>query len=517
MIVSRARFPIRRSVTRFGTGAALAALVSTATAGRGPLRALDAGTACEQLTTLSMPDVAITAATAVPAGTFTEAGRPLAVPAFCRVVALATPSADSRITIEVWLPPSGAWNGKLLGTDNGGFSGAIDYADMAAAVTRGYAAVGTDTGHSGDQLDFGVGHPEKIVDWAYRAVHVMTDVAKVVIRSHQGRFPDRSYFSGCSTGGQQALSEAQRYPQDYDGIVAGDPGNNRLNLVYGFLWSWLATHDASGAPILPTAKLPALADAAMASCDATDGLRDGLISDPGACTFDPATIACKGADDLSCLTAPQVEAVRKVYAGVRNPRTGASVYPGWARGSERGWGTYITNPREPVRVGLFRGWAFHDPSWDMRSFDFDRDIAYVNDALPQLNAMSTDLNRFKARGGRLIMYTGLADPVVAPEDTITYYEAVTAAMGGPSATRAFFRFFPAPGVAHCGGGVGPNTFDPLAALEGWVERGETPEAILASRPPGQPPRTRPLCAYPQQARYTGTGSIDDAANFACRD
>ncbi len=502
---------LARRVLAYGV---IAALASAASDGGRTVRAAS----CESLTSLTIPNGQITAAAAVGAGPLAVGRGGMTVPAMCRVQAIATPSPDSRIAIEVWMPQAAAWNGKLLGTDNGGFSGAIGYPAMAAAVTRGYAAVGTDTGHASDQMDFGVGHPEKIIDWSYRAVHVMTDVAKVVVRSHQGRLPERSYFSGCSTGGQQALSEAQRYPADYDGIVAGDPGNDRLNLIYGFLWSWLATHDEQGQAILPSSKLPPIAAAAMAACDAIDGLRDGIIGDPRACHFDPASIACKGEDGPGCLTRPQIDAVKKVYDGAKNPRTGTQIFPGWARGSEQGWGTYITNPREPVRVGLFRGWAFHDPAWDMRSFDWDRDVAFVNAALPAVSALSTDLAAFKARGGKLVMYTGLADPVVPPAAVINYYDRVTATMGGRANTESFFRFFPAPGMAHCNGGVGPNTFDALGALERWVETAEAPRFIVATHTTGQQvDRSRPLCAYPQKARYKGTGSIDAAANFVCVD
>jgi hypothetical protein len=471
-----------------------------------------AAPACEQLASLNLTRASVTLSRAYPAGEFT-AGRTFQVPAFCRVAVTATPTADSAIKVEVWLPE--AWNGKLLGTDNGGFSGAINYAGLAGAINKGYAAVSTDTGHSGDQMDFGIGHPEKIVDWAHRAVHEMTTIAKAVVERARGRAPLRSYFTGCSTGGQQGLSEAQRYPADYDGIVAGDPGNNRIPLIYGFLWSWLATHDASGRATLPAAKLPALAKAAVAACDRNDGLEDGLIGDPRACRFDPAVLACAAAETDSCLTASQIDAARKVYAGAR-ARDGRQLYPGWAPGSETGWGQYIVNPAAPVRVGLFRDWVFKNPSWDPRTFDWDKDVAAVDAAFPMLNAMATDYTAFNARGGKLIMYTGLADPVVSPLDTYGYYESVARANGGLEATRRFYRFFPVPGMAHCGGGAGTSTFDALAALEAWVERGIVPDAIPASHSSnGRVDRTRPLCAYPAVARYKGSGSIDDAANFSC--
>jgi feruloyl esterase len=509
---------VGRSSFRHRTGlAAIVGLAAFASArfAAAPVTPVSAAvTACEQLTSLAIPNVTVSSAIAVPAGSITL-GRAFTVPAFCRVQALAAPTPDSHINLEVWIPAAN-WNGKFLGTDNGGFSGAIGYAAMVSALNRGYATAGTDTGHTGDQMDFGIGHPEKIVDWAYRAIHVMTETAKAVIRDHEGRGPEHAYFSGCSTGGQQALSEAQRYPEDYDGIVAGDPGNDRLNLIYGFLWSWLATHRDDGTPILPSSKLPLLAKSSMAACDAIDGLADGVIDDPAVCHFDPAALTCRGAEVDSCLTPAQVAAVQKVYDGTRNPRTGEPIFPGWARGSESGWGTYITNPREPVRVALFRGWAFTDPAWDMKTFDWDRDVRDINARFPFLNATSTDLRGFKARGGRLVMYTGLADPVVPPQAVVNYYDRVVKANGGEAATRSFFRFFPVPGMAHCSGGVGPSQFDSLGALEAWVEQGTMPESIIAFHATGGiVDRTRPLCAYPAKARYTGTGSLDEAANFAC--
>jgi feruloyl esterase len=287
-------------------------------------------------------------------------------------------------------------------------------------------------------------------------------------------------------------------------------------LIYGFLWSWLATHETDGTPILPSAKLPGLAKAAIAACDKTDGLEDGLIGDPRTCRFDPSVLACSGTETDACLTPRQIDAVKKVYAGAKT-RAGVQLFPGWAPGSEAGWGQYITNPKEPVRAGLFKGWVFQNAAWDPRTFDWDKDIDTVNAKYPFLNAMSTDLSAFKARGGKLIMYTGLADPVVSPLDTFAYYDRVAHTMGGLDAARSFFRFFPAPGMGHCGGGAGPNTFDALAALDAWVERGVAPDAIPASHATnGQIDRTRPLCAYPAIARYSGTGTVDDAANFTCR-
>ncbi len=472
---------------------------------------------CEALSALTIPDVTISAAETVSAGTFQpETGRAVSVPAFCRVRAVATPSADSHISVEVWLPLADAWNGRFLGMGNGGFSGSIDYAAMAAAVGRGYATAGTDTGHVGDQLDFAQGHPDRIIDWAYRAIHVTAQIGKLVARDRYGRFPDHAYFRGCSTGGQQALSEAQRFPDDYEGIVAGDPGNNRIRLILGFLWGWQASHTPDGRPILTQANLDLLTRSAVQACDANDGLRDGIIGDPRACRFDPATLQCKDASDASCLTPAQVQAATKIYNGARRARTGEQIYPGWARGSEIGWRAYLTEPREPARIGFFRNFVFHDPNWDVRTFDWDRDVAYAESQVPFVEAMSLDYRGFKARGGKLLMYTGLADPVVPPEDPMSYYEAVARAAGGVAQTQTFFRFFPVPGMGHCGGGVGPNAFDALGTLEGWVEQGIAPSRIVAAQSTdGKITRTRPLCPYPRVARYRGSGSVDDAASFVC--
>ena len=499
---------------------------SSAVLANGMAAAAPAGTPCVQLTALTIPTVTITAATEVAAGAFTPPGTQtaLTVPVFCRVEATARPTSDSEIKFEVWIPPAEAWNGKFQGVGNGGYQGSISFGAMATALRRGYATASTDTGHTGDDMRFGQGHPEKLIDYGHRAIHVMTESAKLIVRNAAGRFAERSYFVGCSAGGQQALSEAQRYPDDYDGIVAGDPANNRIRQTFGFLASWIATHDADGTPIIPPAKLALLTRSAVAACDAIDGLKDGLIDDPRQCAFDPATVACtSSADDATCLTAPQVAAAKKMYAGTTHPRTGALIFTGWPRGSEgfgepasQGWRQYILDPVAPMRADLFRYWLFHDPNWNFRTGDFDRDLAYAEQTLPFLAAVEKDLTPFKKRGGKLLSYTGWLDPVVPPQDTVAYYEGVTKTMGGPAATRDFYRLFMAPGMGHCAGGPGPNQFDALGALEQWVEKGVAPDTMVAThRTAGKVDRTRPLCPYPQVARYTGTGSVDEAANFSC--
>jgi len=488
--------------------------------------AASAATACANLAALTIPGVSVRSAAAVAAGPFTPPGarQDMTVPAFCRVEAVARPTSDSEIKFEVWIPQAEAWNGKFEGVGNGGYSGAIGYPAMAAALRRGYATASTDTGHAGDDMKFAQGHPEKLIDWAYRSIHVMTEASKLVVRNHTGRFPERAYFNGCSSGGHQALSEAQRFPEDYDGIIAGDPAHNRIRQTFGFLHSWIATHHKDGTPILPPAKLPLLTKAVVEACDGLDGLRDGIIDDPRRCHFDPARLSCRaGSDESACLTAPQVEAARKMYEGVKNPRTGEQIFSGWPRGSEgfgdspiQSWRQYVTEPPEPMRVGFFRYFLFHDPNWDWRTIDWDRDLAYAEQKLPFMSAVERDLSAFRKRGGKLLMYTGWADPVVPPQDTVAYYDAVAKAMGGLERTREFFRFFLAPGMGHCSGGPGPNQFDTLAALEQWVEKGAAPEKLVATHSTnGRVDRTRPLCLYPQVARWKGTGSTDEAANFSC--
>jgi feruloyl esterase len=484
------------------------------------------GAACESLVGLTIPGVTIDSATSVAAGAFTppNAQAPLTLPAFCRIAATARPTSDSEIRFEVWAPPAENWNGRFQGVGNGGYQGSIAYAAMATALRRGYATASTDTGHTGDDMRFAQGHPEKLVDYGWRAIHVMTESAKLIVRNARGRFPDRSYFVGCSAGGHQAMSEVQRFPADYDGVIAGAPAHNRLRQTFGFMWSWTATHDADGRPLLTAASLGLVTKAVNAACDASDGLADGLVEDPRACRFDPASLACRpGGDQATCLTPPQIEAFRKVYAGLKSPRTGEQIYSGLPRGSEsfgdagiQSWRQYVTEPKEPSRIGLFRYFLFHDPSWDLRTLDYDRDLAYAEAALPHLPAVERDLSAFRKRGGKLLMYAGWIDPVVPPQDTAAYYEAVARTMGGEDNVRDFFRLFMAPGMGHCGGGPGPNQFDALTTLEQWVEKGVAPAMLLATHSTnGTVDRTRPLCPWPQVARYKGAGSIDEAANFTC--
>jgi feruloyl esterase len=518
-----------------------AVLIGSVTLTAAPAR----GTECGELVKLTLPDVTLTSATKVGAGHFTPPGSSAALetPEFCRVVAVARPTSDSVINFEVWIPPVAQWNHNFLGRGNGGYMGAISYGALANALQRGFATASTDTGHTGEDLKFAAGHPEKIVDWGYRSLHIMTESAKLIIRGYSGLFPQHSYFGGCSTGGEQALSEAQRFPADYDGVLAGDPGNDRVHLNVGFLWAFAATHDANGKTILPTSKLPLINKAAVAACDGLDGIKDGIISEPQACRFDPGVLLCKSADNDQCLTAAQVEAVKKVYAGPRNPRTGEQIIAGYSPGSESalgdeyegGWKTYITDRNEPMRLEFWKYWVFNDATWDWRTFDYDRDVTRADKELAAVNASDPNLGAFKARGAKILMYSGWADPVGPPMDAVIYYRRVEEVMGGRKKTESFFRLFMVPGMAHCRGGPGPNSFgglstiaspqnkidpehDVLSSLVQWVENGLAPDHIVATHLTNDTiDRTRPICPYPKVARWNGAGSIDDAKNFTCEE
>lgn len=498
---------------------------------------------CASLAKLALPATTITRAASVPAGSFAQPpGKIISgLPALCRVAGVIKPSPDSSIQFEVWMPSSG-WNGKFQGAGNGGFAGSINYDQMGAAVAHGYATASTDTGHQGTATDaaWALAHPERIVDFGYRAIHETTVNAKRILLAFYGAAPGRSYFSSCSNGGRQALMEAQRYPEDYDGIIAGAPANYFTHLLANGAWDLLALLGEKDSYI-PATKLPAIQAAALAACDALDGVKDGVIEDPSRCRFDPSALQCDGAETDQCLTAPQVIALKKLYAGGRTSG-GRQVFPGYAPGGEAetgGWMPWITGPA-PERslmfsfgTQFFKNMVFDNAAWDYRTFNVDRDTQAADRKFaPILNATNPDLSRFKARGGKLILYHGWSDPAIPAPNAIDYYQSVLAKMGQKQ-VHGFVRLFMVPGMQHCGGGSGPNSFgqfgvgsaDPEhnlgAALERWVEQGVAPERIIATKrkndldPKSDVLRTRPLCAYPQVARYKGAGTTDDAANFAC--
>jgi hypothetical protein len=477
---------------------------------------------------LTLQNGEIAAAELVPAGAFTPPpsafGPPpgvppvsfAGVPEFCRVSVTLAPSADSDIKVEVWMP-AGDWNGKYVGTGNGVWGGSIGYSQMADPVSRGYAVAATDTGHVGTGFDaeFADGHPEKLVDFGYRAVHEMTVAAKAIIAAYYGKSPQRSLWASCSTGGRQGLMEAYRYPEDYDAISAMAPANPMTNLMIQSLWTgYAALKDAQSN--VPPPKLAALHRTYVEACDATDGLADGLVSAPESCPFDPAVAQCAGDEGADCLTEAQVETMRAVYQGVKNSRTGKRVSPGFQPGSEMQLALLMAGPEPfPVATSYMRVVAFGDKEWDFRSFDYDKDIAATGKAGEAvLDVPSDGLSKFFKRGGKLLLSHGWSDGLIPAGNTVAFYEALRKqrfVKKNPDSVRLFM----APGMAHCGGGEGPFAFDPLSIIDAWAETGEAPDRIIANRPPGAPPMSRPLCPYPQVAKYKGEGAAEDAASFTC--
>jgi feruloyl esterase len=466
---------------------------------------------CESLATLSLPHTTITKAEVLTGGTFAPpTGKVLVdLPAFCRVTATARPSADSEILVEIWMPVT-HWNERLEGTGNGGFAGKISYGALAEGLRRGYAVANTEMGMAtppGEDASIFINRPERWIDWGYRATHEMTLVAKQVVRAYYTREAKHAYFVGCSTGGEQALMESQRYPDDYDGIVGGAAAHNRTGVHTSILWNF-AVNERTPAAYLPEAARSLLTHAVVNACDGLDGVKDGVITDPTKCHFDPASLVCKDASKEGCLTAAQVETVKQIYAGPANPRTGQSLYPGLPLGSEFGWNGLDPVPGgKPPYAPIFE-WVF-GLDWDWRQFDFDRqDGAFVQKLAPMVNATSPDIDAFRAHGHKLLMYHGWSDWLVAPGESINYYNAVLAR---DTTAGQSVRLFMLPGIGHCSGGPGATHFDPLSAVVDWVERGVAPEKILASGDSF----TRPLCPYPQTAHYKGTGDTNDAASFVC--
>jgi len=511
---------------------------------------------CEKVSKLTLSSATITSAELIAAQSFrpnTSVAPWMAqaealyktLPAFCRVRIESHPSSDSDIKIEVWLPLAG-WNGKLQGRGNGGFAGEIDYFSLALALHEGYATTATDTGHaaSGTDARWAIGHPEKVTDFGYRAIHEMTQDAKLVVKQFYGKHPlQHAYFASCSNGGRQALMEAQRFPGDYDGIIAGAPANYWTHLVTSAIWQLQAT-TLDSASYIPPDKLPAIAKAVDAACDAQDGTSDGILNDPRKCHFDPSAILCKAEDSKECLTAPQVTALKKIYAGPTDAN-GAQIYPGLLPGAEDGpggWGLWITGS-EPGKslmqafgTGFYSDMVYEKPDWNYRDANVAEIVKAADAKLAKtLNATDQNLSAFKSRGGKLILYHGWNDPAISAINTLNYYQTVVTAMGQES-FDSFARVYMVPGMQHCAGGVGPDSFgengpwptlnDPHQSLqlsiEQWVEKGTAPREIVATKfsgplNSGHEEMTRPLCVYPKVAKYESTGDVNSAASFVCQD
>ena len=469
------------------------------------------GATCESLAVLAFPDATVTAAQLVPAGS----GPAKDLPEYCRVSATLRPSSDSDIKVEVWLPSTG-WNNKYLAVGNGGWNGSIDAGALANGLRRGYAVSATDTGHQGGGGPW-MGSAEKVVDFGHRAVHEMTVKAKAVVSSYYGNAARRSYFQGCSAGGRQAVMAAHRYPEDFDGIVAGAPAVDTTGRATFAVWIAQQQHRAEGSHI-PAEKYSAIHDAVLQACDGLDGVTDRVIENPRACSFDPKVLECKAGDAPTCLTSAQVETARTMYKPVVHARTGEVIFPGLERGSELGWSTFGGPQPFPIGTQMFQFMVFGNPSWDYKTLNFDADMAKVASLEKGLiNILEPNFDRFAARGGKLIQYHGWADQQIPSASSTRFYQAVEKRASNRATIDPYYRMFMVPAMGHCGGGAGTTTFDMLTALEQWVEGGKAPASIPASRVVnGKTERTRPLCPFPQVSRYSGNGSTDDAANFACK-
>lgn len=557
----------RHLITGAAAGLFVAAAIAAVPAAASP---------CTNLQSLQLKHTIITSAQDNATGVFvvpnTNPPQTLAgLPAFCRVTATLIPTSDSAIRIEVWLPET-TWNGRFLGTGGGGFQGTITYGELATGIQFGFAAANSDlgTGSSGCSplfcgsagnmgnplaIAFGdpaspstglFGHPERIKDFGYRAIHLMTVRGKEIADAFYQRSASKAYFAGCSTGGQNALMEAQRFPADYDGILAGAAAFNRTHLHMSGLFDWQNTHATPGR-FIQTGQMTLINKAVLAQCVGRDGgaATDPFLTDPRDCHFDPKALQCTGANlPPACLTAEQVTTIQNYYAGTIDPRTGQLINPGAERGAETenilalGLAFRERLP-EPAFDGLFY-WVFgpsfgyHTGMPNFANFDFDHDVDTVDDQLAKvLNANSTDLSEFNARGNKLLMYHGWADPLIPSQSSINYFNALVGRDSGANVQRVGFggdndrlartqkyaRLFMVPGMYHCSGGPGPNVFDALTPLVNWVENGVAPDTILATHFVNNTPpavdMTRPLCVYPKTARYIGSGSTSVAANFTC--
>ena len=477
---------------------------------------LSAQDACMALTSAPLASGTIISSTMVAANATTG------TPAFCEVQATLTPVAGSKIGAVYRLPAN--WNGKVLGIGGGGSAGNVTLQGAASGLARGYAVIQNDLGHPGTStIDWsfslkGPGQPntEGIIDFGHRATHAATVAGKEVVSRYYGKPPQRSYFQGCSTGGRQGLAEVQRYPTDYDGVIAGAPvysalvPSNAILRVQSF-------HARPESNLLP-AHVPLIQEAVLAACDTADGVADKILTDPRTCTWDPAVLRCKAGASAECLTDAQIETVRRTYAGVKTKDGKYAAMP-LMRGGESDWvSRMIGTPQNPRGVNAVLGAPFAsfivmaDASYDIMTFDPERDFAKLNSGIAgeHVYQQNPDIAAFTSRGGKLLLWHGFNDPGPSPLSTIEYFDAVNAKT---PAAKDNVRLFLAPGVLHCGGGTGPDRFDTLAALEAWVEKGTPPASILATK--ANSPLSRPLCPYPQLPRYKGTGDTNDAANYSC--
>ncbi|MFT8719440.1 tannase/feruloyl esterase family alpha/beta hydrolase [Acetobacter sp.] len=520
------RKPFRQSLTMLAGATLLASSWTILTSSEAH------AASCADLAQIALPDATFTKIETVKAGAWRSpqthlsrimtapgmnlAGHPVqpSNPAFCRVAITLHPTSDSQIRTEIWLPLEG-WNGKLLGVGNFGWAGSIMYDGMATGVGEGYAVASTDTGHDsstpeGEGGRFTLGHPEKLIDYAYRADHLMTVTAKQLISHFYGKPASHAYWIGCSLGGLEGLIEAKRYPEDYDGIVAGAPPNPIVSFNAEQLWAgWMSYHD----PALRVAreKFQMLNRAVMAACASPVGKKQGFLDEPDQCGFKPQDLLCKSNDTSECLTANEVKAAEQIYRGPINPRTGKVIFPGPAKGSEDGFSA--DGKAFPVALDLFKYAAFQNPEWDWTTLNWDTDIANATSKLGPLLHVDEDLTPFFRHGGKLLMYIGWNDGH-NPEQLASYFQALF--QHADSTNQNSARLITIPGMGHCYGGAGCDTFSKLGAIDDWVVRDHSPEIIIASRiSDGKIIRTRPLCTWPKVARYDAHGDMNAASSFSC--
>lgn len=532
-------------IVRYSTLLSIALGLLVAAQGSAALRA----ESCAALAHLNLPDTTITHAALETSGSVLMPydTTPLThLPAFCRVQGILRPSADSDIHFEVWLPATKNWNGNFLGIGNGGFAGFIGmgghqgYEELQSNLMRGYATAGSDSGHTGLPTDasWAYHHPEKVADFGWRALHLTTLRAKQIIHAYYGKPAHYAYFDSCSDGGREALMEAQRFPSDYDGILAGAPAAYWTSMLAGGLSETQAMME-NPAAFIPMLKLPAIEHAALAACDAQDGVKDGIISDPQSCHFNPDVLLCKGQDSGSCLTAPQLATLKLMYKGGVND-AGKVVTPGFMPGDELAWGAWDIGADPGASYGaqylnnFFRYMVTQNPRWNPLTADVDASLREAQQATGrELNATNPDLSKFASLGGKLILYHGWNDQAISPWNTIHYYHAVQHTLGGAK-TASFVRLYMVPGMEHCGGGPGATDlgqmgaptlpgakYNAFNALVDWVQKGQAPGELIATKfakgPDGKqkPVMTRPLCPYPKVLKYNGTGDTNKASSFSC--
>lgn len=481
---------------------------------------------CTALSGFTLDNTSITSAEFVPAGPFlapASAG-PAAnadsdpIPAHCRVKMVLTPTAQSRINVELWLPATD-WNGRFLAVGNGGWAGAIQgYDDMRVALRRGYATAGTDTGHTaadGPNGMFALNNEEKLIDFAYRAVHEMAEKSKRVIAQAYGQPAEYSYFKGCSTGGRQAVMSAQRYPEDFDGIIAGALANRHIRMHVAQSYQHIFNNRNPEYAINYQYTADLINRSVLRQCDV---LKEGFLNEPRQCDFDPASIECsRDAGDSSfsesCLWQHQTILTRDYYGEGLRTSDGEIVFPGQALGSPIPRMAFDFQAPNAFLFDTIRILGFQNANYNWRNFDLDRDLPLIDERVGFVDANDPDLRAFKANGGKLLMYHGWQDTAITPKNTIQYYESVIQEMGPDQ--DDWMKLYMVPGMNHCSGGPGPYEFELLTTMERWREQDQVPQDIPARNP--ESGLSRPLCAWPQTAVYDGSGDIKDARNWNCAD